>query len=85
MIIRHLPEAPNQDGPLAGTRDPVTLEDVAIQMEQVCDENSDIALCHVEADRLLIVALYKLADTEDKRKQVDEIVAHYNATDKVYE
>lgn len=83
MIIRHVPPTPLVDGPLDGTKLPMTLEDVALQMAAILSDGADIAVCHIEADRLLLRALTMIEGID--QELVQEIVNTYNQIEKIYE
>ena len=75
-------------GPLEETLLPVTLDDVAMQMELIADDNTDMALCHIEADRLLLTALSIVSASctnMEARAVLSDIIANFNKVDKIYE
>lgn len=86
-----LPLLPHADSPLCGTKLPETLEDVSIQMDNLAHDGSDIAINHLEADRLLIRTLRLLSSEQAEsmhfmaRAQISEIIANYNLIRKWYE
>lgn len=75
-------------GPLEETLLPTTLEDVALQMESIADDNTDMALCHIEADRLLLTALSIVSATctsMETKVALSDIIANFHKVDKIYE
>ena len=50
--------------PLIDVLQPMTIEDMAAQMEMLVGDNADLEVCHMEADRLLIAALHLLSNRE---------------------
>lgn len=83
MIISHMPTVALTDGPLEGCAVPLTMEDIALQMGSLVD-TSDMALGHIEADRLLLLAL-ELCTIHTDKNTIYEIIAHFNTIHKVYE
>lgn len=79
-------EIPDDNGPLANTVLPESLEDVAMQIE-VLPHFYDVGVAHAEADRMLLVALRIIqADSNDaeQRSAIDDIIHCYNKTRKDY-
>lgn len=73
-------------GPLESVGLPMDLEDVAMQMTMIADDGADMALCHIEADRLLLVAISMLVgDHNAKGEVVVEIINQYQRIKKIYE
>ena len=73
-------------GPLECVGAPLCLEDVAMQMEMLADDNADMALCHIEADRLLLIAIGMLVgDKNVNGEVVAEITNQFNRIKKIYE
>jgi len=87
IISTILPDYVMQEGPLNGTVLPTELDDVAMQMTQVADDGADMTMCHIEADRLLLLALdivARAAKLEDAAT-IGEITAQFNRIKKIYE
>jgi hypothetical protein len=87
IVSSILPSDVLDTGPLHGTVLPSSLEDVSLQMTQIADDGADIALCHVEADRLLLLALDILSRTAklEDAAAISEITAQFNRIKKIYE
>lgn len=87
MIRTHIPvEGVAAGGPLADVGLPMCLEDVAMQMGMVADDNADMALCHIEADRLLLIAIRMLIGDKDASGEVvAEITNNFHRIKKIYE
>lgn len=76
------------DGPLGETLLPTTLDDIALQMGSIADDNTDIALCHIESDRLLLTALRIVAASYTNTETsgvISDIINNFNKVDKIYE
>ncbi len=87
IISTILPDYVMQEGPLQGTTLPTELDDVAMQMAQVADDGADMTICHIEADRLLLLALDIVARTAklEAAATIGEITAQFNRIKKIYE
>lgn len=67
--------------PLEDVREPVCIEDIVLQMDALSGDNSDIEVCHKEADRLLVAAIKLLSERIDTdiRSDRDNLKALINS------
>jgi len=79
---------PYEYSPLVEVAEPTNIEDMVLQMEMLVADNSDVEVCHKEADRLLLSALHLLSGREtifsDEQTQLKALINTYYTVRKWY-
>jgi hypothetical protein len=79
---------PYEYSPLVEAAHPVSIEDMVMQMDALVGDNSDVEVCHKEADRLLVSALHLLSGREtifiDEQTQIKALINSFYTVRKWY-
>jgi hypothetical protein len=77
-----VPDMPVRHSPLEHVTVPTTLEDVALQLEML-QTHYDLEYRHLEADRLLLLALI-ICTTSNSKDDVHAVITAFNMIEKAY-
>lgn len=79
---------PYEYSPLIEAAGPTSIEDMVMQMDALVGDNSDVEVCHKEADRLLVAALHLLSGREtifnDEQTQIKALINSFYTVRKWY-
>lgn len=82
--ITIMPAFPVEGSPLEGTVQPDDMFELAIQMGVLADNGGDYDVLHIEADRLMILAL-QIAKVDNDANDIDGVLTAYKAIKKRYQ